>query len=206
MPDEWQKSFEGEFESDRGRDAVISAIRDHTAGGSSNPLLRVYGDAGVGVSRTVFEAIGIDGIRERTLVSTDGGKAIAEVVAHDPAASVVLVVDPATERDVDDLQPFVGAASGRLIVVALLNPDPAAAPPPGHLLVRPLERAAVRRLLDPANKGAKADEALATLAGGYPGLALQIRSVVQRQGPGAELVAVARGRLTSLLHRATIAV
>jgi hypothetical protein len=192
-PDEWATLFEGAFESDRQRDGVVAAIRAHVEGGSpSSSLLRVYGDAGVGTSRTVFEAINMDGIRQRTLVATNGGSAVAEIVAHVPEASAVLVLDPATDAAVSAVQPFVATAAGRLTVIAVQDPDPASSLPVGQLMVGPLERDAIRRVLDPTEGGAGADEALVVLAGGYPGLALQIRAVTARQGPGAELVAVAR--------------
>ncbi|HEV8281557.1 MAG TPA: hypothetical protein VGQ02_06855 [Candidatus Limnocylindrales bacterium] len=190
--EEWARLFEGVFEPDAGREAVVNGVRDHVTGGAAPHLLRLYGDAGVGSSRTIFEAINVDGIRERTLVASGGGIAVAELVAHDPQASAVLVVDPATEGDIVRLHPFIAAAAGRLRVVAVQDPDPTSRPAPDQYVVDPLAPGAIRRLLDPANGGTKADESLVVLAGGYPGLALQIRAVATRQGPGTELVAVAR--------------
>lgn len=193
-PTEWANVFDGAFQSDPGRDAIIATLR---ANGESPPpgpyLVRVYGDGGVGKSRTVFEAINIDGLRERTVIATKGSStSVAEMVAHDPEAAAVLVIDPATDSDIATVQPFVAAAQGRLVVVAVQDHDPSVYTAVGHLVVSPLDRAAIRRLLDPGNAGTKADEALVGMAGGYPGLALQIREVTSRHGPGAELVAVAR--------------
>ena len=66
-PAEWRTLFEGAFQSDAGETRHRGAA---THAESTRPedaaLMRVYGDAGVGKSRTVFEAIDVDGLRERT--------------------------------------------------------------------------------------------------------------------------------------------
>lgn len=193
-PAQWGKQFEGGFQSDPHRDAVIEALRQHANGPSAGrSAVRVYGDAGVGRSRTVFEAINVDGLRERTVIATKASSTVvAEMVANDPEASVVLVLDPATESDIAALQPFIAAADGRLAVFAVQDRDGSEPAHAGHLIVPPLDAGAIRRLIDPANNGTKADEGLVTLAGGYPGLALQIGDVIRRREPGAELLSVAK--------------
>ena len=193
-PAQWMRQFEGDFQSDPHRDAVIEALRQHANGpGAGRAALRVYGDAGVGRSRTVFEAINVDGLRERVVIATKASSTVVpEMVANDPEASVVLVLDPATESDIAAVRPFIAAADGRLVVFAVQDRDGSEPARAGHLIVPPLDAGAIRRLIDPDNNGAKADESLVSLAGGYPGLALQIREVIRRREPGAELLSVAK--------------
>lgn len=205
-PAQWSKQFEGDFESDHHRDAVIEALRQHANGpGAGRSAMRVYGDAGVGRSRTVFQAIDVDGLRERAVIATKASSTIVpEMVASDPEASVVLVLDPATESDIAAVQPFIAAAEGRLVVIAVQERDGAGPAHAGHLIVPPLDGGAIRRLINPENDPTKADEGLVALAGGYPGLALQIGEVIRRREPGAELLSVARhpdvrGRLSRLV-------
>lgn len=193
-PAQWRKQFEGSFQSDPHRDTVIEELRRHAAtAGAGRAALRVYGDAGVGRSRTVFEAINVDGLRERAVIATRASSTVVpEMVASDPEASVVLVLDPATESDIAAVQPFIAAAEGRLVVIAVQERDGSEPAHAGHLIVPPLDAGAIRRLINPENDATKADEGLVTLAGGYPGLAMQIGEVIRRREPGAELLSVAR--------------
>lgn len=190
----WRKQFEGTFETDAARAAIIDEIRAHgSVTGAAPRVLRVYGDPGVGKSRVVLEAIDIDGLRERTLIATKASSTVVpEMVVNHPEAGAVLVLDPASDADVAAIGPFLSAAEGRLVVIAVQERNGSVLPEAGHPVVPPLDRGSIRRLIDPANDGTKADEGLVSMAGGYPGLALQIREVISRREPGAELVSVAR--------------
>jgi hypothetical protein len=117
----WERTFELiDFEADEKRLAAIDILRDHATHEREPHGIHIIGDTGVGKSRLVYEALSLDGLRERVLVVPDTRFWDGEILTHianTEGSSLVLVVDDCDAESRTRIDDLVGMSQGRIRLI-----------------------------------------------------------------------------------------
>lgn len=105
---------------------IEHAVREHINFTKQvrEPVMLIGGEAGVGKSRLVFEAMDkCQGVSSLSVVTMDGhaAQSMATIVVNDKRKRAVLVADECTESDRLLLVEIARAATGRLRIIAISN-------------------------------------------------------------------------------------
>jgi hypothetical protein len=183
------------FVYDRGRETIRDALIEHAASRSIAPhTLHIAGPSGSGRTRLVLEALDADGIRDNVLVGS--GIAMVEPallswIAHEPAASLVLVIDNFDEGQRDSFRAHALAADGRLRLITIGRAAHLGAPNERVLELAPLDPMAFAGLM-PEGISEEVAAIVHRITGGLPQFAEPVARLLAASPVAAELLAVAR--------------
>ncbi|MDC9007678.1 hypothetical protein [Mycobacterium marinum] len=187
-----------EFQADESRRETIDLLRQHVAQVAEPSEIDLYGDTGVGKSRLVYEALSVDGVRERVLVASDPtvlDPNLLANIASTRGSSLILVVDDCDAEDRRMLTKRVGMTRGRVRLITLgprvtrdrLGQDRRRREVP-RLEIQASKQIALSRGLDDQQAAL-----VASLTEGYPGLAASLAKAIEYGEQGATLLSQIRG-------------
>jgi len=105
------------------REEVIKQLRSFVATTSEDNIFRVEGQAGVGKTRMVLEAVNVRGIAERTLYCVDADDPNAQqllaMLQAEVEASAVMVFDECERERQETFHSYADQAGGRLRLVCI---------------------------------------------------------------------------------------
>ncbi|GAB1813783.1 hypothetical protein [Mycobacterium sp. MUNTM1] len=117
----WERTFELiDFEADEKRLTAIDILREHATHEREPHGIHIIGDTGVGKSRLVYQALSLDGLRERVLVVPDTrswDRDILTHIANTEGSSLVLVVDDCDAESRSRIDDLVGMSQGRIRLI-----------------------------------------------------------------------------------------
>jgi hypothetical protein len=172
------------FQADDLRVQQVASIQAFAESASEQDThLRVVGDTGVGKSRLVYEALRKDGLAERSAVAfspRDVDEASLRALVMSTDSYLVLIVDDCSDGDAERLAHFADASRGRLRLITIGDrPERRPEPDPRTLEVTPLAEGLVTELVrQVANLRQEDAELVASLAQGYPKLAVELAHLV----------------------------
>lgn len=195
----WARTFELiDYEADEDRLAAIDVLRQHVTHTREPHVLHVIGDTGVGKSRLVYEALLVDGLRERVLVVPDPGswdRAILTRIANTEGSSLILVVDDCDAESRRTLDDLVGMSEGRirLITTGSRGTRERHVQSRRRFELLPLAIEASKKIA--LSKGLDEQEArrVADLTEGYPGIADRLSIAIAYGGADTALLERIRG-------------
>lgn len=180
------------------RQAAATAIREFSdlSRPAYGPILTVSGEAGVGKTRCVIEALRtLPGVAA-LLVATDNENAAAELahqLVNNPAARAILVVDGMGIATRTRLNRFLGAHVDRVRVIAIDNERQDEVSPEGEVRLRPLKLPDLNRVIERnfPDIPREARWAIAALADGFVRLAVDVCRYSHLVLPCGDVAAVA---------------
>jgi hypothetical protein len=187
------------FQADHAREGFVEVLRQHVQSEDASPAeVHVIGDAGVGKSRSVYEALAVPGIAERVLVAPDSASlnhALLSLVAQWPERRLVLVVDDCEPEDRMVLARFAGMARGRLrlITVGSRTQRTGSSGDLRYIELGPLATPANREIALSVGLDERDADMVAEYTEGYPGLALTLASAIKHSTAPASLIDRVRG-------------
>jgi hypothetical protein len=134
----WQRhgNLMNPYRSNSERDEVIKQVRAFASGGGDSGILRVEGQAGVGKTRAVLEALRIRPLGDSTLYCLDSDDPNAlqmlALIQSDPEASAVIVFDECERERQETLRAYVDASAGRVRLICI-GPVGEDSPVPSHV-------------------------------------------------------------------------
>ncbi len=208
---QWSAGFDLDqfpFVADENRERDRQTIRDFGNSSDANRThLHVMGDTGVGKSRLVFEALDVEGIRERAIVVTDYASldhlALKALVVSE-ASYAILAVDDCTSAEAEVLAVEAAAARGRLRLITIGDrPSREAVADVTTVDVQPLAEGVITKLIQHVARLKPEDAAMiAELAQGFPKLAVLLAQNVGLSTGGVAVVDLLRGhRISELLRQ-----
>lgn len=196
----WAVSLEPErfpFVSSPGLEAQVELIRAFVNDPVARVHLHVFGDSGVGKSRTVFEALRPDGIRERVAANLNYGPGIpsALVRAAEAESNGIVVVDEVSPAQQEELRRAAATAGGRIRLISIGDRHSRSVQADSSTVeILPLPSGIVQTLVAQV-AGITPEDAgyVARLSEGYPRLAVLLAMAV-RDGRRGHVIDLIRGR------------
>lgn len=203
------------FQADQDRVSAIEALRAHVMSNEAPSEVHVFGDTGVGKSRLVYEALMVDGVRERVLVVPDASRwdaGLLALIAQSPERSLIAVVDDCDIEERRLLAQYSGMARGRIRLITIGSRASRERPVADsrYLELMPLETAAAREIALSVGLAESDADLVAEYTEGYPGLALTLANAIRYGDAGDSLIDRVRGHeeiggvLSSLLPEADV--
>jgi hypothetical protein len=193
--DKWAAGQDSEipnYVSDPERVAAIDQIRKAIRDESDPLILDLQGDAGVGKSRTIREALDVDDIKNLVVVG-DGETVLSFIhyVITNPATECILFADEIDPSELDHLRKQILPAEGRIrLITAGLPGSSRDTVPSGKtdIQLTTLDPDALLRLIV-EEAGLPEDRArwVTDISAGYPRLAIEVAKVI-KEDPSAVTV------------------
>jgi hypothetical protein len=182
-------------ESRQGVTSAIQAFADLSRPGGS-PMLTISGEAGIGKTRYVLEALRpVPGMAALVVESNDVNAAVQVIhhLLHQPTQRAIFVIDGMSVAARSRLSRVLAAEAHRLRVIAIDNERQEDSLPEGEIRLEPVERQDLERILAASFPGIPNEQrwAIADLSDGFVRLALDICGNIHPLRPTGDLAAVA---------------
>jgi hypothetical protein len=190
--EQWQqqRNLKNPYKLNPERDEVIKQLRSFVAAASDDNIFRVEGQAGVGKTRMVLEAVRVPGIAERTLYCVDADDPNAQqllaILQAEVEATAVMVFDECERERQETLGFFADQAGGRLRLVCIGPAQKVLAKPAASAVfyqLKPLPDAEMRSIVGDFHQDAPREivDTAVRLSGGMPKLAIFIVNTLIKQ-------------------------
>lgn len=190
--EQWQlqRNLGNPYKPDASREQILNELRSFVASKSDENVLRVEGQAGVGKTRVVLEALRIAGVAQRTIYHPNADDTNAQglltLLQSETQATAIMVLDECDRERQETLEAFAALAGGRLRLVCIGVADILYQPPPGLsrlFQLPPLQNDEMRLILADFHPDAPKEivEIGVRLSGGMPKLAIFIANTLVRK-------------------------